>query len=59
LQSDALREEDAKTTRAEVAAQVLASLSTTQTTLDAYFTGSEPHDLANARKALTQVHGAL
>ena len=59
LQSDALREGDAKTTRAEVAAQVLASLNTTQATLDAYFTGTEPHDLANARKALTQVHGAL
>jgi chemosensory pili system protein ChpA (sensor histidine kinase/response regulator) len=59
LQSDALREGDARTTRAEVAAQILASMSTAQATLDAYFTGAEPHDLGNAHKALTQAHGAL
>jgi chemosensory pili system protein ChpA (sensor histidine kinase/response regulator) len=59
LQSDALREGDARAARAEVAAQILASMSTAQATLDAHFTGAAPHDLGSAHKALTQVHGAL
>ncbi len=59
LQSEALREGDAKAIRAEVAAQVLASLSAAQTALEARFTDAGPQDLAPARKTLRQVRGAL
>jgi chemosensory pili system protein ChpA (sensor histidine kinase/response regulator) len=59
LQSEALRENDAKAIRAEVAAQVLASLGAAQTVLEACFTATGPQDLGGARKALRQVHGAL
>ncbi len=59
LQSEALREDDAKAIRAEVAAQVLASLSAAQTALEASFSAPGAQDLTGAGKPLRQIRGAL
>jgi chemosensory pili system protein ChpA (sensor histidine kinase/response regulator) len=59
LQSEALRESEAKAIRAEVAAQVLASLSAAQTSLEQCFSAAAPHDLSPVGKALRQIRGAL